>query len=791
MSIFYKILLCICLSFATLHAQNIENFNNFIEGTSYNSGSFSGNSNVKWNYYEAKGGQSVENTDEPAVCLNKSASAKLISDSIPGGCSTLTLRYEQEYTSNCDASVFINSVCVANLVTTSQVDIPQELNISNLDFCGMFVISIVQNSSSSGHLSIDDISWTNLDCSSQPPRVFNHSNFNDLIKINFTKNIDLNIITPYSFSADFSILSWKFSGKDELILSIVPPDCGSANLLLKDIYDSNGIRLKDTILLFEFEKQIKYGDIIVSEIMIDPNPVVYLPDAEYFEIYNRTDCPVNIKNWIVKVNDSYQYFPDIEILPDSFLFFSNDSLYKDFNNFYYFEDMPTLLNSGARISIFDKSKNLVSYLDYSPNMYENIVKKEGGWSLERQDLRNFGTDVSNWNSSISITGGTPGYKNSVNISLPDTLPPKIISVYPINSSVLEIRLNEYTQSLGNILISDTITVDSVVPLNVERTIFQIFLNDSIEDKKIYKVNFSEVLDAFGNKVESENQIAFPHPVLEKDILINEILFNPRPDSFDFVELYNNSQNVVDLSTLYIANCDINTGIIKDFYRVVDYPILLFPNEYCVLSEFITNICNEYSCSEISHFIELPQMPSFNDDEGCMIVLDKLTQKIDSVYYTENWHHELIYDNEGVSLERISFSVISNDRNNWHSAAESVGFASPGFKNSQAEDTLLSNKLISLAYSVFTPDNDGDKDYITIEYSLPSEGFFVSVLIFNEAGELIRKLYNNYSVSLSGSLFWDGNDSENSVVKNGIYIMKVSFFNSNGDTVSKKFACAKL
>jgi hypothetical protein len=55
-------------------------------------------------------------------------------------------------------------------------------------------------------------------------------------------------------------------------------------------------------------------------------------------------------------------------------------------------------------------------------------------------------------------------------------------------------------------------------------------------------------------------VGLPADALPGEWIINEILFNPRPNAFDYVEFYNKSNKIFDASKLYIANRNSNAVI---------------------------------------------------------------------------------------------------------------------------------------------------------------------------------------------------------------------------------------
>ena len=75
----------------------------------------------------------------------------------------------------------------------------------------------------------------------------------------------------------------------------------------------------------------------------------------------------------------------------------------------------------------------------------------------------------------------------------------------------------------------------------------------------------------------------------------------------------------------------------------------------------------------------------------------------------------------------------------------------------------------------SPDNDGYEDVLVIDINFPGIGNVVSVTIFDESGNFIRKLSENYFAGRGGALTWDGTSADGSLVNRGIYIFLIEMF----------------
>src|SRR5690606_10142503 len=118
------------------------------------------------------------------------------------------------------------------------------------------------------------------------------------------------------------------------------------------------------------------------------------------------------------------------------------------------------------------------------------------------------------------------------------------------------------------------------------------------------------------------------------------------------------------------------------------------------------LCRFFTCGAVQRIAALPTLPP---DEGNIVLLRADGQVIDEVAYNKSWHHGVLQHTKGVSLERLHPDYPSGDPHNWHSAAATAGYATPGAVNSQFQPATALNSGFTLASEVFSPDNDGQND----------------------------------------------------------------------------------
>jgi hypothetical protein len=207
-------------------------------------------------------------------------------------------------------------------------------------------------------------------------------------------------------------------------------------------------------------------------------------------------------------------------------------------------------------------------------------------------------------------------------------------------------------------------------------------------------------------------------------------------------------------------------------------ILLFPQDFMIISTNSAAVKNQYITTNPDAFLTVSTMPSFANDKGDVIILNNQGGIVDEVKYADGWQFQLVSNTEGVSLERIDYDGPSA-QSNFHSAATSVGYGTPGYKNSQYRLNEDIKGAVSISPDIFSPDNDGIDDFATISYSFPTPGYVANVTIFDATGRPVRYLQRNSLSGIKGYYRWDGLDDKNRKLPQGIYIIYTEIFNTEG------------
>jgi hypothetical protein len=530
-------------------------------------------------------------------------------------------------------------------------------------------------------------------------------------------------------------------------------------------------------------------DVVIDEFMADPTPVVTLPTNEWIELKNTTTFPINLQNW--RIGDATGQsgpMPNFILQPDSFVIICTGSAVTAMSVYgtaISVTSFPTLDNDEDQLFLRAANGRTIHSVAYSVSWYQNVVKADGGWTLEMIDTKSPCAGMNNWKASIDTKGGTPGKKNSIDAVNNDPEGPKLKSAYTTDNTTIILVFDEPIDSLkgataSNYSLDGGLTILSATALSPLFNTVQIKTSAALNANTVYSVTATNITDCKNNSIGSSNKAKFGLPVdaAVNDLVINEILFNPRSNGYDFVEIYNRSNKIIDASKTYIANRN-SSGVVSSQRLLASSPVYIFPGDYFVATEDADNLALNYLVQNPDNVLVLPSLPSYSDDEGDVIILNFQGGIVDEVKYKDDWHFKLIDDAEGVSLEKIDPDAGSQDESNWHSAASTAGYGTPTYKNSQYKLTQAINATIEVTPKVFSPDNDGRDDIATIQYKMSEPGYVANITIFDAAGRPVRNLVRNGTLGLTGYWNWDGLDDKGLKLPVGTYILFTEIFNLQG------------
>jgi len=538
----------------------------------------------------------------------------------------------------------------------------------------------------------------------------------------------------------------------------------------------NPMSAVETDFLFFQPIPAQYKSVIVTEILADPSPQVGLPDVEFIEIFNRSSEPFDVGGWKFSDGSSIAILPSQIILPSAYWIITASSNVAKFSpnlpvigtaNF------PTLNNDLDALTLKDASGLLVDSLQYSLSWYRNADKQEGGWSLELIDPENICGEADNWIAAEDDSGGTPGMQNSVNSSKPDLSGPKLLTTIPAKSNQLLLSFDEKLEKMitgASFMLSPFVKVTSSEFKDQSLREIVLDLEQNLANRVLYTVHVVNLHDCTGNLIQddfSTNSFALAEQADSLEVVINEILFNPRSGGVDFVELFNTSPKYINLKNWKLSNME--DGALANVNTITTTDYLFAPGAYLALTSDVAALKMQYPMADEKKFLSC-SLPSLPDDEGSVAVVNDTGKIMDSFFYNHDFHSPLVQDEEGISLERISTSQPTQDPANWKSASSVSGFATPGAINSNArpESTVTAGK-VEITPEIFSP-GSGYNDFTTINFAFDQPGCIANVKIYDQQGHLVKTVASNETMGYEGFFRWDGDREDGTKARMGYYIV---------------------
>jgi hypothetical protein len=568
-------------------------------------------------------------------------------------------------------------------------------------------------------------------------------------------------------------------------------NCTLSNQGTRDISDNpSGIHTVNFISVFADTATI--NDLIFTELMAVPAPSAgSLPEEEYLELYNRSGKWISLKNYKLSDRSSSVTLPDSVIPPQTYFTISKNTALKldTLGAWVGVGTLPSLNNDGDYFTLFNHRGEKICAIEYFSGWHADALKAKGGWSLERIDNAYYCIDDNNWKSNQS-TGGTPGQPNSVigTLTEPETF---LSHAYMPETDVTELHFSAPLDSVSAFTLSNYSLISSgenpfrIAGISQDNKVISLKWLHNFIPNTIETIDVKNLKSCGGIVFPSETvQVGRPDTSKDiRDIYINEILFDPIADGFDYLEIYNAGNRIVDMKNTAIAGIN-DTGVIASVSSFIEKRLLL-PGQYLVVTGNPSDIRKRYKRHDKRSFKTLPDLPTMSNDKGNIRIINRSGKTLDSIVYEDDFHSPIIGNKDGIALEKTQPDAPSNKQQYWTSATSSTGYGTPGMPNSQLSIIVTyTERSFTLLNHVITPNNDGDNDLLKIKCVLPDPGFWITMHIFNENGFLVATPFRNFSTGKDDLIQWDGNIDGNTIAA-GNYVIKIEAFNQSGQRIRGK------
>ncbi len=598
------------------------------------------------------------------------------------------------------------------------------------------------------------------------------------LRLYFSESMDtilMQSLVHYQLSGGLSVTAVSFLSPEVIRLTLSAPLVTSQTYTLTvEAVDCQG---NDSILSVNFAVPAPPSpfDIVINEIMADPEPTVGLPAFEYVELFNRSNRYLDLTNWQLVVNGSAVRFPRLALWPGEYILLASPEgaiAYYGQGRTVGLDGFPVLSNTGATIQITTADGDLIDQLRYQRSWYRDSAKDDGGWSLERIQPDAFCAESLGWRASLDPRGGTPAQPNSV-YDPQLSLGVQILSVTYVAPYTLVIRFSEaLPESLlaqpSLYTFSPAVAVLAYTPLDGGRAV-ELFLMQALEESQVYTIQLSGLLNcALQPMPPLEAELWVPAVPQVGQIIVNEVLSYPQSGGARYIELYNTSEKFFNLAQLALARGD----SLQSLSPLPAY--LVPPGAYVCVTTDTADVKARYGPPPPARFCQAARLPAYDYDAD-VVQLVRLadTLVLERVPYTQAYHFPDLRSRRGVALERLSPHRSAQEPLNWYSAASTVGYGTPGYANSQREYPTGNQAGVYLEPRTFSPDNDGYEDWTTIVISADKPAQKARITAFYPNGQLIRELTPGALLEVGQNRFrWDGTTSDGRRLPAGVYVIEV-------------------
>ncbi len=422
------------------------------------------------------------------------------------------------------------------------------------------------------------------------------------------------------------------------------------------------------------------------------NELMYAPsggEPEWIELYNASSDSLNLKNWKIANHNGKLYTlstSDFYVLSNSYIVITKSETIFAFHptissRVLVCSGLPAafLVNGGDTISVRDSAGALVDSMFYQPSWGGS-----GGKSIERISVDASSCISTNWGTSQDTSGSSPGRRNSIAARQNDLMISSFTANLLLSKSLCEFNLtikNSGVQTVHDYVImvfldynSDHAPQSDELVASVNNTpilgagdsaqfTFEVALAGSRRLSALAQVAFDNDEDTTDNIKWTRLNISHP----ARSVVVNEIMYAPANSEPEWVELFNTTEDSIDLKGFTLAdnsNTEAQLSPMEYFLPPSDYVVVAHDSSFLDIHPSVANR------------VLVGKIPSLNNTGDAVVIRDASGSMMDSVSYSPSWGGNA----GGKSLERILPLGDSNDPRNYETCTDTAK-STPGRINS--------------------------------------------------------------------------------------------------------------
>lgn len=261
---------------------------------------------------------------------------------------------------------------------------------------------------------------------------------------------------------------------------------------------------------------------------------------------------------------------------------------------------------------------------------------------------------------------------------------------------------------------------------------------------------------------------------QEALMVSELLYQPRSGEAEYVELYNNGDEALNLADYHIVRW-VGDSLGKH-YPLPEYT--LGPRGYVALTKDVASVTANYDVKYPSNLLEC-DLPPYPNSGGSVVVCTADSTVVARFDYSPSMHSRLLRNKAGVALERRSFDRPTSEAANWFSASSMSGYGTPGYENSQSAELLAEEASFDFSSAIVSPDGDEYDDVLEINYQLEIGDLAARAEVYDARGRMVRRLLDNVLLGAAGTIIWDCRDDRGALVAAGHYAIVVTLYDLGG------------